>query len=334
MASEVPSMHLGIDIGGTKTDAVAIDENGQTLVQFRLSTGYGANGVLSSAEKAVRGLAEQLNSPISQISSIGVGVPGRVDSTSGRVVHAVNLGVEDLNLGAELSGVLGREVHVENDVNAAAIGAYYLLNARGWPEGEWPTQLADGNSLHSMAYLNLGTGLAAGIVIGGALWRGSRGTAGEIGHIPIDPLGPVCSCGQSGCLEVFASGSALARQWPTGHPNPTQHLFEAAAGGDSSAIEIRSRLVESIASAVRILVLAVDVEVVVIGGGIAAVGEPLLTGVRAVLSERAQHSPFLSSLELADRICLVPAGVPISALGAAFAGMKSALSRDDQIRVA
>ncbi len=327
-------MHLGIDIGGTKTDAVAIDDSGQTLVQFRLSTGYGANEVLSSAAEAVRGLAERLNTPIPQISSIGVGVPGRVDSTTGRVVHAVNLGVEDLSLGVELSRMLEREVHVENDVNAAALGAYHLLNARGWPDTGWPAAAGGDGSLHSMAYLNLGTGLAAGIVIGGALWRGSRGTAGEIGHIPIDPDGPVCSCGQSGCLEVFASGSALARLWPTEHPNPTQHLFEVAAGGDSAAVRIESELLQSIASAVRILVLAVDVEVVVIGGGIAAAGEPLLSGVRSVLVERAQHSPFLASLELAERICLVPAGVPISALGAAFAGMNSTTTRGDQIKVA
>lgn len=334
MAAEELSMHLGIDIGGTKTDAVAIDQTGEVLVQFRLSTAYGASGVLSSAEEAVRGLAERLNSPISQISSIGVGVPGRVDSTTGRVVHAVNLGVEDLNLGSELSRVLEHEVHAENDVNAAALGAYHLLNARGWPETGWPASAIGDSSRHSMAYLNLGTGLAAGIVIGGALWRGSRGTAGEIGHIPIDPLGPVCSCGQSGCLEVLASGSALARQWPTEHPNPIQHLFEAAAGGDSAAMRIKSKLLESIASAVRILVLAVDVEVVVIGGGIAAAGDPLLEGVRAVLKERAQHSPFLGSLELAERVCLVPAGAPISALGAAFSGMKSTTIRGEQIRVA
>ena len=75
---------------------------------------------------------------------------------------------------------------------------------------------------HSMAYLNLGTGLAAGLVLNGALWRGSRGTAGEIGHIPVDPNGALCSCGQRGCLEMVASGSAVARQWPTDHPDPAR----------------------------------------------------------------------------------------------------------------
>src|SRR5690606_7005400 len=133
----------------------------------------------------------------------------------------------------------------------------------------------------------LGTGLAAGIVIGGRLWRGSRGTAGEIGHIPVDPAGPLCPCGQRGCLELMASGSAIARQWPTEHPQPAQHLFEAAAAGDALAVEVRRRLLESVASAVRVLVLAVDVDMVVIGGGLASLGAPLLEGVKSVLAERA-----------------------------------------------
>jgi predicted NBD/HSP70 family sugar kinase len=300
-------MRVGVDVGGTKTDAVAVDDTGAVLQQYRLSTGFGAEGVLATTVEAVARLAELSGVQPQSFESIGVGIPGAVDSATGRVTHAVNLGLDGLELGGELAGRLGTEVRVENDVNAAAVGAFHLLGTPG---------------VHSMAYLNLGTGLAAGLVLDGRLWRGSRGTAGEIGHIPVDPNGPVCSCGQRGCLEMVASGSAVTRQWPSDHPRPVQALFEAADAGDVLAIEVRQRLVDNVASAVRVLVLTVDVDAVVIGGGIASLGAPLLAGVRSALEGWAAVSPFLASLELTDRVRLVPPGFPAAAIGAAFIGTR------------
>ena len=313
MTGNGSGVRIGVDIGGTKTDAVAIDAAGTILHQVRLGTGYGAEAVLNSAVDAVNRVAALVGIPVTEADSVGVGVPGRVDPVHGTVTHAVNLGVQGLDLGGLLSARLGIDVHIENDVNAAALGVYHLVEAEGWP---------DAND-HSMAYLNLGTGLAAGIVVAGRLWRGSRGTAGEIGHIPVDPAGPLCPCGQRGCLELVASGSAITRQWPTDHPLPAQHLFEAADAGEESAVLVRSRLLDSVASAVRVLVLTVDVDLVVIGGGIASLGAPLIDGVRSVLAERATESPFLASLELADRVRLVPSGFPSAAIGAASAGVRA-----------
>ena len=303
-------MRIGVDIGGTKTDAVAIDAGGAMVQQLRLSTGYGPEAVLHTAVDAVSRIADLAGITVRDAESIGVGIPGRVDTTAGWVAHAVNLGVDGLDLGGELSVRLGTAVHIENDVNAAALGAFYLLEADGWSR----------EHDHSMAYLNLGTGLAAGFVLNGQLWRGSRGTAGEIGHIPIDPNGPLCPCGQRGCLELMASGSAVARQWPTDHPKPVQHLFAAADAGEPLAIEVRQRLLDNVASAARVLVLTVDVDMVVIGGGISSLGAPLLDGVKSVLVKRAAESPFLASLELADRVRLVPPGFPSAAVGAALVG--------------
>lgn len=298
-------MRAGIDIGGTKTDAVAIDDTGAVVQQLRVPTGFGAPAVLETAVEAATMLAERLGIGADEYESVGVGIPGTVDSATGRVAHAVNLGLEGLDLGAALAGRLGTTVRVENDVNAAALGAYHLLEA---------------SDSRSMAYLNLGTGLAAGLVLGGRLWRGSRGTAGEIGHIPVDPNGPLCPCGQRGCLEMTASGSAVARQWPTDHPRPVQALFEAAESGDVLAIEVRQRLIDNVASAVRVLVLTVDVDVVVIGGGISSLGSPLLHAVTGVLESWAAASPFLASLELPSRVELLPAGFPAAAVGAALVG--------------
>ncbi|TPX00924.1 ROK family protein, partial [Schumannella luteola] len=143
---------------------------------------------------------------------------------------------------------------------------------------------------------------AAGIVLGGELWRGVSGVAGEIGHIPVDPAGPVCPCGQRGCLELYASGSAVAREWPSEDPLPVRALFTAAASGDASATTVRDRLLQGVAEATRLLVLTVDVDDVVIGGGISRIGEPLISGVRAVIARWEAASPFVASLDLGGRL--------------------------------
>jgi predicted NBD/HSP70 family sugar kinase len=299
----VTGLRVGIDIGGTKTDAVAVDAAGAVVHRLRLATGFGGDAVLATAVAAVERLAEATGG--GDFLSIGVGIPGTVDVSSGRVDHAVNLGVTGLELGLELSARLGRTVRVENDVNAAALGAFSLLGLTGE---------------QSMAYLNLGTGLAAGLVLGGRLWRGSRGVAGEIGHIPVDPAGPLCPCGQRGCLELMASGSAVARQWPTEDPKPVRALWTAADAGDALAVEVRARLVENVAAAVRLLVLTVDVDDVVIGGGLSSLGDALLAEVRGVLRGWAEGSEFLASLELPQRVDLVPGGANSAAIGAALIG--------------
>ncbi len=299
-------MRVGIDIGGTKTDAVALREDGTIVQQLRLPTGFGHHAVIETAVAAVRQLAEVVGTTVEGFESIGVGVPGAVDA-SGRVAHAVNLGIEGLELRAELAAELGRPVRVDNDVNAAALGAFHLLE-RDWAQ--------------SMAYLNLGTGLAAGLVLRGELWRGARGAAGEIGHIPVDPAGPECPCGQRGCLEMVASGSAIARQWPTTDPKPARALFEAAASGEPLAIEVKTRLVENVAAAVRLLVLTVDVDAVVIGGGLSSLGQQLLDDVVGVLRRWEQSSAFLESIDLSDRVHVVPTGFPAAAVGAALVGVE------------
>ncbi len=299
-------LRVGIDIGGTKTEAVAVDTEGTVRHQVRLPTGFGPMAVVETAVAAVTNLATLAGIGVDEFLSIGIGIPGAVDNSTGRVSHAVNLGLDGLELGALLSGRLGRDVRIDNDVNAAALGAFQLLEKR-------PS--------HSMAFLNLGTGLAAGLVLNGTLWRGSQGTAGEIGHIPVDPNGPECPCGQRGCLEMVASGSAIARQWPTDDPKPARALFAAAASGDMLATEVKRRFAQNVAAAVRILVLSVDVDSVVIGGGLSTLGLELLGEVRGVLIGWESSSPFLASTGLSGRVAIVPAGFPAAAVGAALVGV-------------
>ena len=295
-------LDVGLDVGATKTLGVAISQDGTIVAEVREQTRLGADGVVDTATRVFEALRAATGERLA--GTVGVGVPGLVDVDLGAVKHAVNLGVDGewLRLRDLLSQRLDLAVVVENDVNAAALGARALDDAE------------------YIAYISIGTGLAAGLVLGGRLRRGAHGAAGEVGHVPVDPRGVACQCGQRGCLETVASGSALATAWPTPDAPAAAALFTAAARGDAAAIVVRDRLCAGVASAARVLSLTVDPVSIVLGGGVAQVGEPLRVGVQQALRDQAAGSPFLTSLDLAGRVRVVPADYPVAAVGAALLG--------------
>lgn len=288
---------IGVDIGGTTTAAALVEEDGSVAARVALPSGHGPAAVVEVAAAAVAELCA------GGVGAVGVGVPGTVEG--GRLRNAVNLGVTELDLATRLGERLGTPVHVENDVNAAAVGAHQLLTAAGAA----PT---------SMAYLNLGTGVACGVVLDGRLWRGASGSAGEIGHVPVDPAGERCACGQRGCVETLCSGAAVARLWPAAGQPPPAALFAAAAAGDPAARSVRDRVVRGVAEAVRLVALSLDVEVVALGGGVSRLGARLLSGVRAALGTMAATSPFLATLDLPARVTLLGRPEDAGPLGAAL----------------
>jgi len=297
---------FGLDIGATKTSGVAVGDDGDVLAEVREPTELGPAGLLRTAARVVERLTELGGR--GPCGAIGVGVPGLVDVERGVVEHAVNLGLngDRLRLAAVLGEQLGRPVLVENDVNAATLGAAEVTGAT------------------DLAYVSIGTGLAAGLLLDGRLRRGHDGAAGEIGHMPVDPAGSRCTCGQRGCLETIASGSALAASWPSDGTPPAQALFAAARTGDPAALVERDRFAGAVAGAVRLLALTVNVETVVLGGGVAQLGEALRVAVADALREQAAASSFLTALDLPGRVRVLPAGVPVAALGAALVGRSRA----------
>ncbi len=304
----------GLDIGGTKVLGVLLDADGAVRGSVRVPTRRGTDGVVAAAAEVVGRLCADAGLRVADLAAVGAGVPGLVDPVSGEVSHAVNLGIDDRGvalaplLAARLGGV---PVTVENDLNVAAVGAARVLGLRG-----------------DLALLGLGTGVAAGLLLGGGLRRGHGGGAGEIGHVPLDPHGPPCPCGQRGCLELYASGAALDVAWPTLDGVPAAAaVFAAAAGGDPAAVRVRDRFAVAVAAAVRLLVLTCDVEHVVLGGGVAEVGEPLVAAVRAQLERQAGGSPFLRSLDIAARVQVVPPEVPVAPVGAALTAREAAAQR-------
>ncbi|MGI6878304.1 ROK family protein [Microbacterium sp. gxy059] len=267
---------IGLDVGGSKVAGVALGPSGAIVDEVRMPTRTGNDGVVETILAAVDLLAPD------GAASIGIGIPGLVDA--GRVRHAVNLGVVDLELAAELASRTGAAVAVDNDVRAAALGEFAARGGR------------------SLALLNIGTGVAAGLVLDGRLQRGASGAAGEIGHLVVDPAGPECPCGQRGCIEAFTGGGAIGRRWGSDAALPVREVFDAADAGDARARGIRDDAVRAIAAAVRVLALSVDVERIVFGGGVVDLGERLRPLVLRELRAEAAAAPFLATLALADRV--------------------------------
>jgi len=292
---------VGLDVGATKTLGVVLDAHGTVVAEERSDTVPGPAGVVGTAAAVVEALRRTTGDPLP--APVGLGIPGLVDADRGAVKHAVNLGVDGewFAVGDLLADRLGVPVRVENDVNVAALGA----TAR--------------SGVDDLVYLSIGTGLAAGLVLDGRLRRGAHGAAGEIGHVPVDPAGVRCRCGQRGCLETVASGSGLAAAWPSADVAPAQAVFAAAAAGDPRAGGVRDAFVAGVAEAVRLLALAVDPDVVVLGGGVAHLGEPLRRAVADALDTQARSSAFLTSLDLAARLRVV-GEEPVAAFGAAMLG--------------
>ncbi|MCI1224044.1 ROK family protein [Bifidobacterium sp.] len=295
---------IGVDVGGTKIEAVMVDLHGNVLASQRTPTHRGNAAVLHD----ITMLCQQLIAarPGATAQSIGIGIPGQVDSDSGVIHSAVNLGISEFAVADEAAALLHAPVHVENDVNAAALGAMAVLGVSTRPN------VAD-------AFINLGTGLAAGIIRSGRIDHGATGICGEIGHIAVEPHRFACPCGQRGCLETVASGSAVERLWPVKHGAAMPDLMAKAQTGDAKANEMLDMVVAGVCRAVQITALCVDPATIIIGGGLTRAGQPFFDRITAMLRELASGSAFLTSAAIDRRIIAAPAGRPIGAIGAAKA---------------
>ena len=295
---------IGVDVGGTKTHAAALDRSLNVIADLTVPTVTGGaeqvgDGIISTIS------ALQANGQ--QLAGIGIGLPGIVDSSAGSVRHAFNLGIGDeaLDIVSRLNVTLRVPCWIANDVDAAALGVYEILRR-------------DDCGLRDLVYLSIGTGIAAGVILNGRIYRGQNGFAGEIGHFRADPEGPRCACGLQGCLEAVASGPALSRQWPpSGRHSPVEALFAAAHRGNDEAKLILGPAVEHLSRAIHLLALTFDIDRIVIGGGVADVGASLLIGaLREDLHRLQGRSAWTRALNLPDRIMLKPPE-PVGVIGAA-----------------
>ena len=297
---------IGLDVGGTKTHSSAFDHQYNSRADVRVPTRTGSGEIVAaSIIDTVATLTRELDGW--PIDAIGIGIPGVVDQATGSVRQAVNLGIgnEPLELCERLESVYGAPCHIDNDVNVAALGAYHILR--------------NDRDISDLAYLSIGTGIAAGIILDGRMRRGHRGVAGEIGHFPLLPDGPECECGLRGCLEALASGSAIAKQWPstTASSGSAELLIRRANAGDATATATLDPIVDHLAKAIYLLAITYDVDCVVIGGGVADLGVLILDAITVGLQRLENRSEFVRSLQLTERVVLKPAGA-VGAIGAAL----------------
>jgi glucokinase len=275
-----PDVLVGVDIGATKIAAGVGASDGRILERLVVPTPREDPERLVDA---VAGLVSRLRRGRPGLAAVGVGTCGRVDPVSRVVSSSIALGwPRPVPLGAMLAAHTGGPVLVDNDVNAGALG-----------EQAWGA----GRGVDDFIYLGVGTGVGAGIVIGGRLHRGATGAAGEVGHMVIDLDGPPCPCGNRGCLEVLAGGkalglaasadiapgSALAEVAHTRGAVTARDVLEAASRGDAHAGRLVRRTGEYLAVAIVNLVNVFDPQRVILGGGLTQTGDLLVVAVRAAL---------------------------------------------------
>jgi glucokinase len=275
----------GIDLGGTHVRVAAARSDGRIVGTRRARIGSlgGPAAVMEWACDAVERLRDG-----ERLRVVGIGAPGPLDSRSGRLINPPNLpGWHNVPLADDLSRLLCCPVHLENDANLAALAEYHRGAGRG---------------TRTMAYVTWSTGVGGGLIVDGTLFSGAHGSAGEIGHMVLDPNGPLDACGQRGCVEVFCGGGALQRE--TGES--AAELFDAAAGGDLEAGLIVRRAATYMGHALVNLTNLFDPETIVLGGGVTRSWSQVGPVLKAVLHGspfiRPARRPSLRRARLGERV--------------------------------
>lgn len=278
----------GVDLGGTKILIGLFDGQGRLLGE-RLTLTRPAQGFESVLDRIISGTGELMQEFSSGYKLLGaaVGAPGPVDNRTGLVYEAPNLRWKEIPLGEVLQEALRVPVWVENDANLAALGEYTY---------SYPMEY------EVLLYLTVSTGIGGGVIINGEIYRGSDGGAGEFGHMTILPRGPVCGCGNHGCLEALASGTAVARiareEVSQGRCVALREavkgrcedidarlVSEVAGSGDPEAGRIMDEAIDYLGIGVANLVSLFNPRVIVIGGGLSSY-TGLLDRVEKVVKER------------------------------------------------
>ena len=300
---------IGVDVGGTKIAAAVVSPEGEILGETRYATvAVPPNRLVDTISRAINEVRDGF-----EVGGVCVAVPGLILAAENKVVFAPNLHeIENIRLDREIGGATGLRVTVENDANAAAWGEF---------------RFGAGKDVEHQVFITLGTGVGGGIITHGILLRGAQGAGGELGHVTIHPTGPRCGCGNHGCLEVLASGTAIrrrAREVANERPNSAlgrlaierdvlgEDVSRLALEGDESSIAVLKETGRWLGIGLAGFVNMFNPEVIPVGGGAAQAGELVLGPAREEVRLRAR-SP---SRELV-RIVEATLGPESGVLGAA-----------------
>jgi glucokinase len=278
---------IGVDLGGTKMLVGAVDAARNVAYRSSApSTGLGQDELIATLERELRAALEARPGA----EAIGLGIPCTIDRGRGVAISAVNLQLADVPIGELMQERLGLPVTLDNDANMAILAEHRFGAAKG---------------AENAVMLTVGTGIGGGIVIGGEVYRGSTGAGAELGHVVIEAEGPPCqgNCPNHGCVEVMASGTAIAREGLAAAEQAPdsalgralagrveldgKQVTEAALAGDPIAIRVLKKVGSRLGVALASLANIFDPDVIVIGGGVIAAGDLLVAPARAELAERA-----------------------------------------------
>jgi glucokinase len=288
---EHAAVAIGLDVGGTKIAGGVVTADGRIVDHALMPTPASTDEAATLA--AITHMIEEFRTKHPRVEAIGVGAAGLVEWPAGRIRFAPNNAYRNLPLRARLQEATGLPTVVDNDANVAA-----------WAEARFGAELA----CEHMVLLTIGTGIGGGLLLGGEIFRGSGGLGGEVGHMIVDPHGEQCACGNVGCLEAMASGTALGRLGrkaavadPKGRlaelagiPEQVNGriVFQAAREGDRTARALFDQIGFWLGMGIASLVTIFDPELVVLSGGLITAGDLLLTPARVSFQRfvfAAQH---------------------------------------------
>jgi glucokinase len=276
-------MLAGIDLGGTQVRVALARSDGRLVASIKTKT-----NLLPTPQAMVDWAATEIDRHRGRekVRSITIAAPGPIDLKRGVLVNPPNLPWQNVPLVALMGHATGAKVHLANDADMAGLGEFHHGAGRG---------------TKNMVYITWSTGVGGGLIIDGKLHRGAHGTAGEVGHIIIDPNGPLDNCGQRGCLEAFVSGTALARE--TGRP--AAELFASAKRGDRSAHAVVEKAARYMGIALISLTNALDPEMFVVGGGVSRswslIYPMMIATLRSSPFIKPARRPLLRRARLGDR---------------------------------
>ena len=281
---------IGVDLGGTNLRIAAVNEQGDLMEKVTLGTrvALGKDHVIHEMCDAIRALTAKYRDA-GLLQGIGVGVPGIIDLKTGMLREAPNLpGWSESPVQAQIERLLGTRVILENDANVAALGEKWLGAAKG---------------VDDMIMLTLGTGVGGGIVLEGRIWHGMTGMAGEFGHMTVEPEGPQCGCGNRGCVEQYASATAVVRMAKEAIASGrapalaiaadsdaefnARAVYNLAIQGDEEARKIFGRVGRALGICIANLVNAFNLPMYVVGGGVASAWEAFSPFIFEELRQRS-----------------------------------------------
>ena len=312
--TEVRKYYVGIDLGGTFIKGAIVNDKGEIVVKDKVPTESekGSDGVAANIAALVTSLLTSANMTAADVVGIGMGVPGMIDGERGEVIYSNNLGWEHFFISDKVKSLTGLPVKIANDANVAALGE---------------TLFGCGRSYKNTVMLTLGTGVGGGIIIGGRLFEGNHGAGAELGHSVIAADGEPCTCGRRGCLEAYASATALIRETKKKMTeNPESKMWEIGSldvvngkvafdykNIDHSAREVVDGYIRMLGIGITNIANVFRPEAVILGGGVCAEGDNLLIPLR----EQLGRDIFAGDMGPGVQILIASLGNDAGVLGAA-----------------